>query len=128
MGGEQAKDSDFWKVDFVRNLACPAGWTKYDGKCYKCFTDKQDWKCARDKCLSHQVTWIIITDHFIFIFRLIWSQSTMLEKMTLSQNLLGESKFGLVVRELVMAAKVLFGLMDLPGTSRVGTLESQIIM
>ena len=52
----------------------------------------------------------------------------MLEKMTLSQNLLGESKFGLVVRELVMAAKVLFGLMDLPGTSRVGTLESQIIM
>ena len=128
MGGEQAKDSEFWKVDFVRNLACPAGWTKYDGKCYKCFTDKLPWKEAKDKCFNEQVTWIIITDHFIFIFRLIWSQSTMLEKMTLSQNLLEESECGLVVRELVMAAKVLFGLMDLLGTTRVGILENQMIM
>ena len=69
---------------------------------------------------------MIITDHFIFMVRLIWSQSTMLEKMTLSQNLLGESKYGLVGRELVMAAKVLFGPMDLPGTTRIGTLENQM--
>ena len=71
---------------------------------------------------------MIITDHFIFIFRLIWSQSTMLEKMTLSQNLLEESECGLVVRELVMAAKVLFGLMDLLGTTRVGVRDNLMIM
>ena len=52
----------------------------------------------------------------------------MLEKMTLSQNLLEESECGLVVRELVMAAKVLFGLMDLLGTTRVGVRDNLMIM
>ena len=40
---------------FPRSKDCPAGWSQFDGNCYKYFDNSVKWEEARERCLSEKV-------------------------------------------------------------------------
>ena len=36
-------------------VVCQAGWSAFNGKCYKSFTEKKTWEDAEDQCVNEEV-------------------------------------------------------------------------
>ena len=39
----------------ARSIGCQAGWSAFNGKCYKFFSEKKTWEDAEDQCVEEQV-------------------------------------------------------------------------
>ena len=51
---------------FKLSAGCEAGWSAFDGKCYKYFSNEVDWDDAEEQCVREEVCLrnVIIQDVF----------------------------------------------------------------
>merc|ERR1711902_380171 len=59
-GGKECEGEDIACSD---SPCCPSGWSEFQGKCYKYFSEQMTWTDAREQCLSEEANLASIHSH-----------------------------------------------------------------